>query len=260
MRQSRLHAFDAVENFRDYGDYATAAGRRVRGGVLFRAGHQARATDSDVARIQALNLSTVVDLRRASERTAQPSRRPDGFSGEIIEWAGREDGEAPHITFLKTAPLTEEGGRAFMIETYRRLPFEAAHLELFRRYFHALGFSEGPVLIHCAAGKDRTGLLAALTHHVLGVSGDEMMEDYLLTNTAVDLERRARIVARQLEAWTGKPASHAAVTAFLGVSPDFLRAAMMAIQAKHGSVDDYLTEALGVDRSLRDHINERLSA
>src|SRR5690554_6658132 len=124
MSQTRLHRFDAVENFRDYGDYAAGAGRRLRAGVLFRAGHQARATEADVARLEALNLETVVDLRRVSERRTQPSKRPDAFSGRVIEWDRGDDGEAPHITFLKTAPLTEEGGRAFMMDTYRRLPFE----------------------------------------------------------------------------------------------------------------------------------------
>ena len=237
MTSSRLHRFDAVENFRDYGDYATGAGRRIRGGVLFRAGHQARASEADVARLGALNLATVVDLRRVSERRAQPS-----------------------ITFLKTSPLTEEGGRAFMMRTYRRLPFEDAHVDLFRRYFHALGESDGPVLIHCAAGKDRTGLLAALTHHLLGVGHDEMMEDYLLTNHAVDLDGRAPAVAKQLETWTGRPASHAAVVAFLGVEAAYLDAAIAAMVEAHGSIDGYLERALGVDAALRDRIGERLSA
>ncbi|MEH6664795.1 MAG: tyrosine-protein phosphatase [Brevundimonas sp.] len=260
MTSSRLHRFDAVENFRDYGDYATAAGRRVRGGVLFRSGHHARASDADVARMAALGLATVVDLRRVSERRAQPSKRPAGFSGRVIEWARADDGEAPHITFLKTSPLTEEGGRDFMMRTYRRLPFEAAHLDLFRRYFHALGEGDGPVLIHCAAGKDRTGLLAALTHHLLGVDHDAMMEDYLLTNQAVDLEGRAPAVAKQLETWTGRPASHAAVVAFLGVEPGYLDAAIAAMTEAHGSIDSYLEQALGVDTALRDRIGERLSA
>ena len=259
MSTIRLHPFEAIENFRDYGDYA-AAGRRLRGGMLLRAGHQARATDADLARLGALNLAAVVDLRRASERKAQPSRRPAGFAGRVIKWERDDDGEAPHITFLKSGPLTEEGGRAFMMDTYRRLPFEPAHLDLFRRYFQALGETDGPVLIHCAAGKDRTGLLAALTHHLMGVSPDEMMEDYLLTNRAVDLEGRAPMVAKQLQAWTGKPVSHAAVVAFLGVAPEFLDAAVAAMVEAPGSLDAYLERALGGDTALRDRIGDRLSA
>jgi protein tyrosine/serine phosphatase len=256
----RIHRFDALDNFRDYGDYATAAGRRLAPGRLFRAGHQARASEADLDRLGALGLAAVVDLRRPSERRDQPSKRPAGFAATVIESDHDDGGEAPHITFLKTADLTPDSGRRFMTETYRQLPFEPSHLDLFARYFAALAETDGPVLIHCAAGKDRTGLLAALTHHLVGVHHDDMVEDYLLTNTAVDLQRRAPGIARQLEAMTGRPASHDAVVAFLGVEPVYLETALAAITARHGSVDAYLEQALGVDAAARDRIGARLSA
>ena len=103
-------------------------------------------------------------------------------------------------------------------------------------------------------------MLAALTHHVLGVGTDDMIEDYLLTNLAVDLEARAPAIARQLEALTGRPAAHDAVVAFMGVEPAYLEAAWTAIDARYGSTDAYLVEALGVDTALRDRIGARLSA
>jgi protein tyrosine/serine phosphatase len=146
-----------------------------------------------------------------------------------------------------------------MTDTYRRLAFEPSHIELYSRYFRALGEADGPVLIHCAAGKDRTGLLAALTHHLLGVHHDDMVADYLLTNTAVDLEGRAPGIARQLEAMTGRPASHDAVVAFLGVEPVYLDTALTEIANLHGSTDGYLEQALGVDTALRDRIGARLA-
>lgn len=257
---SRLLPFDAIDNFRDYGDYATSAGRRVKPGRLYRSAHHARATEADLARLADLEVATVVDLRRPGERRHQPSRRPAGTACVVVESDHDDGGEAPHITFLKTADLTEASGRAFMGEAYRRLPFEPPHLDLFARYFRALADADGPVLIHCAAGKDRTGLLAALTHHLLGVSRDDMVEDYLLTNRAVNLEARAPDIARQLEAMTGRTASHGAVVAFLGVEPDFLEIAFRTIEDQHGSLDAYLEAALGVDAAMRDRIGERLSA
>lgn len=255
----RIHRFDALDNFRDYGDYATAAGRRIGVGRLFRSGHQARVTEADLERLGAFGIATVVDLRRPGERRDQPSKRPAGFAGTVIESRYDDGGEAPHITFLKTADLTIDAGRRFMTDTYRQLPFEPSHLDLFGRYFRALAETDGPVLIHCAAGKDRTGLLAALTHHVLGVHRDDMVEDYLLTNIAVDLEGRAPAIARQLEALTGRPAAHDAVVAFLGVEPVYLETALAGITARHGSVDGYLEQALGVDAALRDRIGARLA-
>lgn len=254
----RLHRFDALENFRDFGDYA-AGGRHVRRGVLYRSGHHARASEADLARVGALGLATVVDLRRPGERREQPSRRAAGFAGQVIE-SGHDDGrEAPHVTFLRTAELTEASGRAFMTRTYARLPYEAAHVDLFARYFEALGDSDGPVLIHCAAGKDRTGLLAALTHHLLGVHRDDLMADYLLTNEAVDLEGRAEAMAGKLSAWTGRPATRGAVTAFLGVEAAYLQRAFDAVAEESGSLDGYLETVLGVDAARRDRILERLA-
>lgn len=257
---TRLHAFEAIDNFRDYGDYATTAGRRVQPGRLLRSAHHARASDADLERLRQLDIGAVVDLRRPGERRDQPSRRPEGFSGLVIE-GGLDDGaEAPHITFLKTADLTPESGRRFMAKTYRTLPFDASHLDVFSRYFQALADQDRAVVIHCAAGKDRTGFLAALTHHLLGVSRDDMVEDYLLTNVAVDLAGRAPGIARKLHEMTGRLASDDAVVAFLGVEAAYLEAAFAEVEARHGSVDAYLRDALGVDTARRDRIVERLSA
>ena len=256
---TRLHRFDALDNFRDYGDYATAAGCRVRPGRLFRSAHHARLSDADVARIDTFQIGAVVDLRRPVERNRQPSRRPEGFKGVVIESDHDPQGEAPHITFLKNSDLTPQSARDFMSKTYRRLPFEASHIDLFSRYFELLAETDAPVLIHCAAGKDRTGLLAGLTHHLLGVARDDLYEDYLMTNTAVDLEARAPGIAEQLKAMTGRTASHDAVVAFMGVEAAYLDQAFAEMARRFGSTDGYLEQALGVDAARRDRIVERLS-
>lgn len=256
----RPFTFEALDNFRDYGGYGRAAGGALRSGRLFRSAHHARLSAADLTTMAGLDLGLIVDLRRPSERRAQPSRRPAGFSGQVLESHADDDVEAPHIAFLKSGRLTADSGRRFMTDIYRTMSFDAAHLDLFGRFFRALGDSERPALIHCAAGKDRTGLLAALTHHLLGVSRDDMVEDFLATNTAVDLAGRAPGIARQIEAMTGHAPSEDAVVAFLGVEPAYLEAAFDAIRGRCGSLDGYLETALGVDGALRDRIAARLSA
>jgi protein-tyrosine phosphatase len=254
----RLLSFEGVENVRDYGGYATASGARLRRGRLLRSGHHNRATDNDLARFDQLGVATIVDLRRASERADQPSRRAPGFCGMVIENPDPEIVEAPHVSFLRNTDLTEDAVRGFMVETYRAMPFDPRHIAMFRRYFEALQSVDGAVVIHCAAGKDRTGLLAALTHHALGVSRDDLMSDYLATNEAVRLKERAPEIRRRIQESYGRPASDEAVIAFLGVEPAFLEAAFTAIDASHGSLDGYLAEVLGVDSVARENLAARL--
>ncbi len=257
---SRILTFDALDNFRDFGDYATASGAHIRPGRLYRSAHQAKVSDADLEKLGALGLGAVVDLRRPIERERQPSRRPLSFDGVVLASDLDRVGEAPHITFLKTADLTPESGRRFMTDTYGRMPFAPAHLELFRQYFDVLADSDRPVLIHCAAGKDRTGMLAALTHHLLGISRDDLIADYLLTNIAIDLEGRAPAIAAQMKAFTGREPSHDAVVAFMGVEPAYMDAAMAAIDDQFGSLDAYLEQGLRVDAAKRDRIINRLAA
>lgn len=255
----RLHRLETLDNLRDYGDYATAGGGRIRRGRLIRAANQARMSDADLEVLAAYGFGTIVDLRRPIERTKQPSRRYAGFDGRVIENDLDAVGEAPHITFLKSADLTPDSGRRFMTGLYAEMAFAPSHIEIFSQYFGVLADSDRPVLIHCAAGKDRTGMLAALTHHLLGVSRDDLLEDYLLTNVAVDLEARAPDIALQLEKFTGRVAAPDAIVAFMGVEAAYLDAAFEAIEARHGSLDAYMEQALGVDAVRRDRIVERLT-
>jgi protein tyrosine/serine phosphatase len=256
----RILAFDGVENFRDYGDYTAGGGFTIGRGRLLRSGHHARATDADLERFAGLDVEVLVDLRRRAERIAQPNRLPPGFRGRIIESEDVDSGEAPHVTFLRTTDLTEERVRGFMIETYRGLPFEPRHVELFSRYFEALGGARGPVLIHCAAGKDRTGVLAALTHTLLGVHADDVMADYLLTNEAARLDARTPEIAGVIARTYGREPSLAAVRAFLGVEAAFLHAAFAEITARHGSLEIYMDAVLGVGPALRDRISDKFCA
>ena len=261
MSNPRIHPFEGVENVRDYGDYATAASRRLAPGRLFRSGHWANATDADLDRFHALGVATIVDLRRAVERERPPSSRPGPCTARTNAAPARPDDltEAPHVQFLKSRDLTPDASREFMTSAYRRIPYEAPHLDLFSQYFQALANGDGPVLIHCAAGQDRTGILAALTHRIAGVHADDMVEDYLMPNAAVRLEERAPEIAERMTRWSGRPASPEAVVAFVGVEAAYLEEAFAEIDRRSGSLDAYFTDALGLDAATRDRIAERLT-
>ena len=246
-----------VENFRDFGDYAAGQGR-LKKGVLFRAAHQAEATDDDLATMAALGLAVIVDLRRPNERERDPSRRWDGFAADVIDNDLGATGEDPWHTFLRGSDLAVESIRDYLVEFYRRAPFKERHLDLFRRYFQALAAARGPVLIHCAAGKDRTGLLAALTHHVAGVGDDDVIDDYLLTNNEERFARRGPKFAAILEEATGRRPTDAAMRTAMGVEADYLATAIAEMKGQYGSIDGYLEQAVGLDaagcEAVRAHI------
>ena len=159
---------------------------------------------------------------------------------------------------MKGSDLSEEAFRDYLRDYYRAAPFKPRHVDLFTRYFQALAAGEGPVLIHCAAGKDRTGVLAALTHHVAGVHADDIVADYLLTNNPERIAARAPMVAQVIAQETGRTPTDAAIRAAIGVEAEYLEEAFRAIEADHGGVDAYLAQTLGVDAVLRERLEAQL--
>jgi protein-tyrosine phosphatase len=254
----RRWTLDGVENFRDYGGYPAAGGRRVKTGRLFRSAHHGTASAADLERLDGLALSVLVDLRRTSERERMPSKRGPGFAAEVIlNDLDDQDVDSFHAHLIES-DQSVEAMRAYLRDYYRHAPLERRHIDLYRRYFQALAEADGPVLIHCAAGKDRTGILAALTHRLLGVSDEDMMADYLLTNDPERMERRAPLFAAWVHELTGRTPSREAMFASMGVEAEYLRIAFAAIEAEYGSIDAYLDQALGVDAALKARIQARL--
>ena len=254
---TRHIAFDAIDNFRDFGDYAAGA-RRLKRGLLYRAANQAMATEADLEKLAGLNLSVIVDLRRANERERSPSRRWDGFAAEVIENDIGQDSADEWSTFIADSDLSVGSFHAYMMDYYRQAPFQRRHIDLYQRYFRALAATEGPILVHCAAGKDRTGLACAYLHHIAGVHHDDMIADYLLTNDDARLERKAMAAGAFVEELLGRRPSDEALLAWVRVFPEYLAAAFDEIAGRCGSMDRYLEDVLGVDARLREAIHDRV--
>jgi protein tyrosine/serine phosphatase len=255
---SRHIDFEGIENFRDFGGYDTACGRGLKRGRLYRSGYHAHATDADLAVLGGMGITAVIDLRRPDERSREPSRRWPGFAAPVIE----NDIHSDHLDWTHLMrgvdELTPQWFYEDAIRYYRRAPFEPRHLDLFARYFQALADSDGPIVVHCAAGKDRTGLVCALTHHIAGVHRDDMMADFILTNDEARMARKVGFLGPWIEKQVGLRASGEALRAAVSVHPDYLDTGFAAIEAEHGSIDDYLTKVLGVDASLSAQIHDRL--
>ncbi|HEY5409779.1 MAG TPA: tyrosine-protein phosphatase, partial [Caulobacteraceae bacterium] len=197
-------------------------------------------------------------LRRTSEREREPSRRWPGFAATVVENDIGDVGK-PWEEELQGADPTPEFFRTISRGWYRRNPFEPRLIELYSRYFAVLAEIDGAVLVHCAAGKDRTGLLCALTHHLAGVRREDLVEDFLLTNqvAAQSAQAKARVGAL-ITRHTGRVPSDEALRTAMGVDAGDLEAAFEVIEARYGSLDGYLEQALGVDAGKREAIAQRL--
>lgn len=255
----RTRPLESVLNLRDFGGYGCGTGALPRG-KLWRSGHMARATDADLDALHALGIAVVVDLRSEPERSEQPSRRHADFAGRVIEADGAQDAPPHEASVASPGAVGPEDVRRHMLAAYRELPWRPGMLDAYARTFEALAEAPGPLLIHCAAGKDRTGVLAALLHHVAGVSDADVMEDYLLTNRVQHPPARRAKFARWMKQTYGSEPSDEAIQVALGVEPVFLEAAWGEMRARHGSVDGYLEQALGVTPDRRRAVEHWLTS
>lgn len=256
--QDRILDLEGVHNFRDYGGYAVAGGGRLKRGVLWRSGQHHGATDADLGKIAALNLATVFDLRGSKERAAHPCRRPAGFAGDVHFPEEPSERLAPHVEAARAprqrdAAATREG----MIGNYGGIAYRPELVDMMRRYMAALAEARGASLVNCMAGKDRTGITVATVQLAAGVHRDDIFEDYLLTNTAGDVEARIAAGIATIKAITGT-LDEEVLRVLMGVEAAYLEAAFRTMEERHGSTDGYLRDVLGMDEALRERLRAAL--
>lgn len=250
MTPDRLIPFDRVLNFRDFGGYDTADGARVARGKLYRSAAFADATETDIERLHAMGIRFMVDLRRPEERNREPNRWPGDRARVIINNEGPQDGLPPHLQALMQDDITPASVTSYMHMLYREFASNPRHIDLYTNWFREL-VEGGPGLIHCAAGKDRTGLGCALTLMALGVPEEAVIADYEFTNAAINLDERLHHIKDRMEVRLGRTLDPEALKPMLGVRVEYLRTAFDAIDAEFGSADAYMTNALGVGPAER---------
>jgi protein-tyrosine phosphatase len=250
-------------NFRDLGGYETTDGHRIAWGKLYRSGSLAKLTEEDHVLLNSLGLQLVCDFRTDAERNAEPTI-----------WHG----VVPSVEFL---PIGEEGGamglsafaeilrrrvsseqmKAELIGFYAKAPIAAA--PQYRQAFQKILASDLPVLWHCSAGKDRTGVFSALMLTLLGVPRKTVFEDYELTNRYYFDERRLPMMAAGIRGMMHLDfdVDPEILRPALRAEPEYIQAAFGAVEANYGTFDRYRREALGISdeqvRVLRKRYLER---
>ncbi|GIJ44352.1 hypothetical protein Val02_12380 [Virgisporangium aliadipatigenens] len=224
----RAITFENIFNFRDLGGYKGLDGRTVRSGLLYRADELCRLSGDDLATFADLGIRTVIDLRRPDEIASR---------GRVFE--------GPHR--YQHAHLVHPDWPDFEGDTQARIDFlRARYVEMCEHGGEAIGASLRtvadpealPLVFHCQAGKDRTGLVAAFTLYLLGVSEDDIADDYALSELAEEptfeyhAARGATFGDRRWERFTVAPR-------------EVIPALFAALRERHGSIEGYLA-SIGV--------------
>ncbi len=252
-----IRAMPGLINFRDFGGYVTETGRSVRKDRLYRCGHLAELNDEELEHIIGLDFAVIADLRYAGEREAERSPWPQDYFDRIIAHGEDRKSEAPHLALMAAGAMGPEAVDGFYLKLNRELPYSPLYRPLFARTLERIADTDGRALIHCAAGKDRTGILAALILHVLGAPRETIVADYLLSSQSPGLLRLKPRIIERVKLQHGFELREDVVDAWLDARRHYIETAFEAIEAESGSIEAYLAES-GVDEAVGERLRERL--
>lgn len=233
--RGRLIEFDGARNFRDIGGYRSQLGGEVRWGRVYRAAALHEMTAADRDRLESLGIVTVYDLRSRLEF----EDHPDPVPSINVPILGRYMAENEPPDFASF--VDHDQGVAFMTQMVRNMLDHGA-VEI-GQVIGGLAHAERlPAVFHCTAGKDRTGLVAALLLEVLGVEREVVLDDFQLTDRYRGAPEASIGFRRMLE--FGMP-PEAAAGAF-GAPREMMSAALDSLDAEYGGAERYLVEQAGL--------------
>lgn len=252
LAAERVMPLEGASNFRDLGGYRVRGGGRTRWGMVFRADAPDRLTAADLAAIGQLGLRVAYDLRTDDERSTAPSALPAAVRSELLAIGGDA---------ARTSPLGElfRSGRAGAVpdDFLQRVYLDMAEQDApaLGRVLTGLAAPDGvPAVIHCTAGKDRTGWATALVLLLLGADVRTVEAEYLSVGAAV----RAAFAPLVAE-FTAAGGDPEIADAVFGVRPGYLHAALQAVADGWGDAECYARAALGLKDETLGRLRENLT-
>ena len=242
--------FAGATNFRELGGYPADEGKTVRWGQIWRGVCTARLTDpADRARLDALGLRLILDLRSTAEAQAEPDYVPDG--ARLVQICALCGDDGHEISFapgdIERMMHTAREGENILYRMYRQMLFGN---KAFKELFRALEAGETPILFHCSAGKDRTGVAAMLILLALGASDETICADFVQTNVCRKAEIDA-LLAGHAEEIAADPSKRMRFCTQAGVDPGAAPYVLQVIREACGSAEEYLAREYGLTPARR---------
>jgi protein-tyrosine phosphatase len=232
---------EGASNFRDLGGYPAGDGRTVRWRQIFRSNHLGHLTEGDVRVVRGLGVRSAFDFRGTEERTSAAC--------VVEEIAVHSLPIEPTVVAalrakLQARALSSADALEIMRESYRG--YVRLNTHSFRELFARMLDDTAPLVIHCTAGKDRTGFACALVLHALGVPEKVISEDYLLTNNYYRRDPNS------------SPDLPTEVRQAIGsVESSFLAAGFDAVSTQYGDLESYFRDGLGLGAPERTALKQR---
>jgi protein-tyrosine phosphatase len=245
-------------NFRDVGGLPTRSGGEVRRGILFRSEGPASFVEDHHAELSALGFRAVVDLRSSLERDKAPHTWC-GPDCRMLDLDMNTDLRAGGEDMWRTLGGNPTARRASEVMTHNYGLMPQAFLPHLPVMVDALLLGETPMLVHCTAGKDRTGVVVAAFLELLGVPRDAIVEDYRKSDVFGNNLKMSGHLKGDLQQTFGFVPPDEMVAVLIGVDERFLQEAFEAIDEGWGSIEGYF-EAAGVDADRRNRLRRLLAA
>ena len=238
--EHRLLPMDGAHNTRELGGYKTTDGKSVKWGMLFRSDKLSDISGTDQEYLQNLGIKKIIDFRSEEEKTEDPDIIPSGIS--YVEMPISVDGAMRSKIEAVLKGETDKEVKSFLIDANRE--FVTSYTDVYENFLRGLIDDDAPTLFHCTAGKDRAGFAAAISLIALGVSREDVIEDYMKTNAFI--KDRIEEILGQIKLMSLYQTDTEILRPLIGVERVYIETAFKTAEEKYGSLENFIRDGLNI--------------
>ncbi|MCF2517503.1 tyrosine-protein phosphatase [Dyadobacter sp. CY351] len=254
----RYIPFGNTLNFRDIGGLKTKDGRIVRLGKIYRSGNLASLDEGEFDKLNSLHIASVYDLRTDHEIKGKEDRLPPNVKYFHTPTVEDKEGEIAQLkTKVINGQISEQQAFDKTIQFYEDAV--SLNVNALREIMQDILDSDAPVVYHCSAGKDRTGIISALILSILKVDRETIVNEYLLSNYYRQEHTESTLRKAKLGKIIKRKMDLKAVEVFITVDERFINATFETIDKKYGGIEQFIKNQLGIDQKRRELLIERLT-